>query len=534
MLMSFPLILLPILVPLIAGIILLVVIRIKPDFGFFWISSVLTGLAVWGGLLALRWFTPHFFSMNLWQEIGFQIEFPYFLLDQFSWSYAFSLSSVLTAAVITAPVRIGRGSNPRTWAASLILTSFFLAAVLAANPLTLILSWTAMDLIELVYTLRYGAGAGGNRRAVIAFAIGAAGTYLAVWAMFESQSIGLPLAFDLLTPETSQLLALAAGVRLAVFPILPSYRLEGPASAGLGSLLKFASPAASLVLLSRLPAEGFTPELSPVLFSLTLLACLYGAAKWLISKDEISGRPYWIMSFSALSMACLIQGRPDVSSVWGSAMILGGGLLSLSTTRQVRLLFIPLVTFLCLTGMIFTPTSAGWVGIWMEPFGLSNAAFIAGHSLLLTGFVKHTIRQDESEEEIDRWVQIIYPAGLLNLTITFVLIGVWAVAQYGVLTFWIPPVLSISLALFWFGLRAWLSREKPLQSLVKSTGVVIGTVVEKIVNFKWLFRTIEQFYKISRQFVNWLTGILEGDGGVLWALLLLLLLITVIRPAVLP
>jgi hypothetical protein len=532
--MSFPLILLPILVPLITGTILLLVIRVKPDFGYFWISSVLTGLAVWGGLLALRWFTPQYFSMNLWQEIGFQIEFPYFLLDQYSWPYAFSLSSVLTAALITAPVRIGRGSYPGSWAASLILTGLFLAAVLAANPLTLVLSWTAMDLIELVYTLRRGGAGGGNRRAVIAFAIGAAGTYLAVWAMFESQSIGLPLSFNLLTPETSQFLAIAAGVRLAVFPILPYYRLEGPASAGLGSLLKFASPAASLVLLSRLPAVSFTPELSPVLFSLTVLACLYGAAKWLVSRDEICGRSYWIMSLSALAIACLMQGRPDVSPVWGSAMILGGGLLSLTTTRQVRLLFIPLITFLCLTGMIFTPTSAGWVGIWMEPFRLSNAAFLAGYSLLLAGFVKHTIRQDESGEEIDRWVQIIYPAGLINLTITFVLIGVWAVAQYGIHAFWIPPVFSITLALFWLGLRAWLSREKPVQSLVKSTGVVVGGVIEKIVDFKWLFRTIEQFYVLSRQFVDWLTGILEGDGGVLWALLLLMLLITVIRPEVLP
>lgn len=532
--MAFPLILIPILIPLIAGATLLLVVRLKPDFGYFWISSVLTSLVVWGGLLALRWFTPQFFSMNLWQEIGFQVEFPYFLLDQSSWPYAFSLSSVLVGAMITAPVRLGRGSNPVSWAGSLLLTALFLTAVLAANPLTLILAWTAMDLIDLVYKLHRGSENGENRKGIISFAIGAAGTYLAVWAMLDSQSMGLPLTFSLLTPETGQYLALAAGVRLAVFPILATHRLEGPASAGLGSLLKYASPAASLVLLSRLPADSVSTELSPILFSLTVLAFLYGGGMWLTSRDEISGRPFWIMSLSAMAMACVIQGRPDVSPIWGSAMILGGGLLSLFTTRQARLLFIPLIAFLCLTGIVFTPTSAGWAGIWMEPFRQSNLVFLTGYSLLLAGFLKHTFRRDESEEEIDRWVQIIYPAGLINLVITFALTGIWAVEQYGVLFNWVAPVVSIGLALFWLGLRTWLSREKPFQSLVKSTGMAAGSVVVKIMDLKWLFRGIEVLYQLIRQFVAWLTGILEGDGGVLWALLILLLLITVIRPEVLP
>jgi hypothetical protein len=529
-----PFILLPIFLPLIAGLIMLLIHRLKPDFGYYWISSVLVAFAVWGGLLALRWQAPLFFSMNLWQEIGFLVEFPYFLLDQFSWPYAFSLSSLVVAAVLTAPVRISRGSNPISWANSLILGGLALMGILAANPLTLILAWTGMDLIELSYQLRSSRDNQVSRRAVISFAIGMAGTFLAVWAMLVSQSQGLPLSFSSMTPEASQFLALASGVRLAIFPLLVSFRLEIPSSVGLGTVLKFAAPSTSLVMLARLPAIAVSPELSPVLFSLTIIAFLYGTVMWLASKDEICGRPYWILGYSALVMVCLLQGRPDVSPVFGSAMILGGGLLSLFTARQIRLLFIPLIGFVCLTGFIFTPSSAGWSGIWISPFQLSNVVFLIGHSLLLSGFLKHTFRQDETQEDIDRWVQVIYPAGLINFAISFILIGFWANEQYGVQFFWIGPTLSVTLALFWLGLRAWLSRQKPLQSLIKSIGKVIGSVISFILDLKWLYRIAEAIYLLLRQFVFWLTGILEGDGGVLWALLVLLLLITLIQPEVLP
>jgi hypothetical protein len=271
-----------------------------------------------------------------------------------------------------------------------------------------------------------------------------------------------------------------------------------------------------------------------VVFSLTIIAFLYGSVMWLVSKDEICGRPFWILSYSAMVMVCLLQGRPDVSPVFGTAMILGGGLLSLFTTRQVRLLFIPLIGFICLTGIIFTPSSAGWSGIWIIPFQLSNVIFLVGHSLLLSGFLKHTFRQDETQEDIDRWVQIIYPAGLIILAITFILVGFWAIDLYGVQTFWIGPTLSVALALFWLGLRSWLSREKPLQSLIISIGKAIGSVIGFIVDLKWFYRIAEVIYLLLRQFIFWLTGILEGDGGVLWALLVLLLLITLIQPEMMP
>lgn len=528
-----PVIILPV-VLIITGIALLLVFRIKPDFGYFWISAAAISLATWIAVLVMRWQLPFYFSMNLWQEIGYQIEFPFFQLDRFSWPYAFSVVSLVLAVVITAPVRISQKSNPASWAGSLAIGGLTLLGVLAANPLTLIMAWTGIDILELVYLLKNAKDNFISRQVVISFTIGICGTFLAVWAMLVSQSQGLPLSFSSMTPDASQFLVMAAGVRLAIFPIMVFFRQDFPIRRELGVILKFASPAMTLVLLSRLPAVPVSAQVSPYLFSLAIIAVVYGAVLWFTSADEIIGRPYWIVSFSALAMVCLLQGRPEISTTWGSAMILGGGLLSLFTSRQIRLLFIPLLGFVCLTGIIFTPLSIGWSGIWISPFLPSNLIFMIGHSLLVGGFLKHTFRQEGTQVEIDRWVQIIYPAGLLVLVVSNIIIGFWSIRDFGVQSFWIGPTVSTGLALFWLVIRSWLERGKPIQSLFKTIGSRIGTVTAAIIGLRWLYIIIAIIYKIIRQFVLWLTSLLEGDGGVLWALLVLLLIITLIQPGVMP
>jgi hypothetical protein len=529
-----PLIILPVLLLLLVGILLLGIYRIKPDFGYFWIGSVLAGLVAWGGLLALRWQTPLFFSMNLWQDIGFQVGFPLLQLDPYSWPYAFSVSALILAVVLTGPVRISQGSNPVSWAMALLIGGLSLLGILAANPLTLIIAWSMMDLIELAYSLKNAGDATSSRNIVISFSIGLAGTFLAVWAMLVSQADGLALSFTSMTPSSSQFLVLAAGLRLAVFPIMVVFRQDTLRRRGLASLLKLAAPCTSLVMLARMPAVAVSPALSPLLFSLAIIALLYGAVRWFTALDEIAGRPYWILALTAMALICLLQGRPDVSPAWGAAMVLGGGLLSLYSARQVRLLFIPLIAFLALTGIIFTPTSPGWAGLWIEPFQAANILFLIGHSLILAGFLRHVFRQDDEQEEIDRWVQVIYPAGLIILVITFILTGFWSVQQYGLQLFWLGPVLSTALALGWLALRSWLEKDKPLQSTLKSVGGLIGNAFSYIIHLTWFYGVVNFLFQVLRQFVFWFTNTLEGDGGVLWALLVLLLLITLIRPEVLP
>ncbi len=49
----------------------------------------------------------------------------------------------------------------------------------------------------------------------------------------------------------------------------------------------------------------------------------------------------------------------------------------------------------------------------------------------------------------------------------------------------------------------------------------------------WLYRSIWILYQLLRRLIDWITAILEGDGGILWAMLLLALLLSLLSRQVL-
>jgi hypothetical protein len=49
-------------------------------------------------------------------------------------------------------------------------------------------------------------------------------------------------------------------------------------------------------------------------------------------------------------------------------------------------------------------------------------------------------------------------------------------------------------------------------------------VIRGLLSFGWLYRVLWQFYQGAGRLLNFMTTILEGDGGILWSLLLLALL----------
>ncbi len=66
---------------------------------------------------------------------------------------------------------------------------------MAKNPLTLVVSWTAVDLIELVIVMSTDAGRRMGRQTVTLFSVRSGGSLLVILAILLASSRGLP--FDL-------------------------------------------------------------------------------------------------------------------------------------------------------------------------------------------------------------------------------------------------------------------------------------------------------------------------------------------------
>lgn len=518
--------LLPIFLLLAGALAVLVWHRLRPGFGVPWLICTAASLLVWVFLLVISFRMPIPLAFNTWRALGEAADFPSFLLDSTSWVYLFSLTGLLLAVLLTASARLIHQSNPYTWAACLAIVAMGMLSVLSANPLTLAAAWSAIDLVELVTMLALLRQNEWIRQVIVAFAIRITGTLLLLGAILQARSLGVVLNFSQVPPEVSLPLLLAAGLRLGVLPLNLPFLREVITRRGVGVVLRLVPAASSLVLLARLPAGAFPADWMPVLTALTLVAVAYGALMWMTARNELDGRPYLMISLAGFAVGSALRGRPDAGLAWGAALILSGGLLVLYSARGRQVLVFPLLGLLGLTGIPFTPAASGWSGLWSLPPNLPDVVFILAHVLLLIGYLRHSLAPADDLNGMERWIQGIYPVGLFTLVVTF-----WAAAHLHlpgtrVLLPALPGVISTLLAL---GLTALLSRSR--RASPGWLTVIIRQIAARLAAFfrlDWFYRLFWIAYDLGRRLVGFLTVILEGEGGVLWALLLLILVVSLL------
>jgi hypothetical protein len=150
---------------------------------------------------------------------------------------------------------------------------------------------------------------------------------------------------------------------------------------------------------------------------------------------------------------------------------------------------------------------------------LSLAALLA-HALLLLGYLRHLLRLSELSSALERWAWAIYSLGLLLLLIVYFFLGFWTQPALKEVSWagWSGGVAALGLAgILWF-----LNTRQPRvpRRLVMA--------ILRIFSLNWLYSLIGLLYRSLRYLVDWITLILEGDGGILWAILLLALILSLI------
>jgi hypothetical protein len=413
---------------------------------------------------------------------------------------------------------VQRDLDPASWAGTLILCAAGVASVSAGNPLTLVLVWAVIDLIELVIMLRSTEGEKQSEGVVVAFSARLSGIGLALWAGTVSSSLS---DFQSSTTQSGILLILAASLRLGVLPLHLPYRQENILRRGFGTTLRLVSAASSLVLLARIPSSAIASPLVPYLLILSALAALYAGWMWLRASDELTGRPFWILGMAALAVATALRGNPIGSAAWGIALVLGGGILFLYSARQRSLLWLPFLTLLGLSALPFSVTASGWQSGISSISPLFWIILLPAQALLLAGFMRHALHPGESSlESQPRWVQVIYPLGLFIPLAALLVLGVWGWDGAAAIGLWWVALIVIALAAGLVALALTvLPRLGPGRGGTGQWG--------DILHLNSLYRVVWAVYRALGQISRLATDTLEGDGGMLWSFLLLALLVSV-------
>ncbi len=492
----------------------------QPNNQSAWLAAV--GGAMLAAISVFIWLAQLPFDLALpsWLPDTLFVNPISFRADGVSWPFSLSIAALTLTVLLTAvarPVFI----NSYAWAVTLALGGLGVMAVTANNALTLLLVWGALDIAELIIQLQSADGPSNSERVVTSFSTRALGIGLLLWANIVSTAQGSGSNFEAIAPASGLYLVAAAGLRLGVLPLHLPYSSESTLRRGLGTSLRLISATSSLVLLAHIPAESLISSLTPFLLALAVVAALYGGWMWLRAPDELTAQPYWIVGLGALSVISALSGNPLGTIAWGCALLLVGGSLFLASVQQVWLNRALLIGALSLSALPFSLTAGAWLG----NLGFFIPFVIVAQALLMAGFIRHALRPAgrDSLESQPRWSRTVYPIGILLLIILQLSLG-WVgwegTRQIGA---WLQALI---VSLLTFGL-VWATPRFRILNPVRAHWV--NPAASRLSN---IYENLWTIYRLLGRISQAITVALEGEGGIMWTLLFLILFISLLTQGV--
>jgi hypothetical protein len=538
--------------------------------GFLVVLTVLAGLPM---VFLARPEIPNIITLLQWKpEILFPIS-PSLLIDNYSWYFALALSTLSFTVVITSIAQLGQTSkldhftthnkdqlveNPnitikgsssekpdtfinialisnwQLWVAILILTCLGLLAVTAGNMLTLLLAWAALDIFELIVLLGHVLESKIRERVILSFSARMAGVITLLFACLILWSQGGSLYFEAISQSISVYLLLAAGLRLGVLPLQLPFTQGLPIRRGLGTVLRLVPAASSYILLVRMSSLGVPRSITPYLLALLCLAGLFAAVNWMGAKDELNGRPYWLLGTASLAVAAAILKNPPACLAWSITSLLSGCLIFSMSIRHRILIPLAILGAINLSTLPFSPT---WQGamlfqykstspINLTLFSIFSFFLLLIQSFLVAGFIRHAVRgffptRVEIHEHIEQWVWLLYPFALILLVVIHLFIGgksypnLNGLPLYG----WIIGPITLIIACLILYLTWRYPQPSPLYNLAKTT-----SFWKNLFSLVWIYRLLWRLFRTVSKLFSLFSTILEGEGGILWALVLFALI----------
>lgn len=513
------------------SLIILITHSYRPNIARSWVIAMITALVAWIASFVLRLYLPSEVNLLTWFPGTIFEEGLGFVVNYLNWPYMVAVLSMCMAALLTDTTRTDPGITPYSWIQTVSITGLNLLAILAANPLTMAIAWMLTDLVELLTLLRLSKGAELSSKIVSLFGIRILSTFMLVTATSIAWQ-GQPFeGFEVMQPNASLFFLIAAGLRLGVFPLNLPFLDSPELRWGAGTLFRLTPAASAMVLIAHLPAGLliFNQNLVNIVQVVTLIAAFYSSLMWLTRKTNYEGRLYWMVTLSAFAIQSALNGHPEASRVWGLGLLLSGSLLFLFNPPIRRIRFLPLLGLLGFIGLPYTMAASGWEGLLPDTFSFISVIMIITHSFLVLGYIRYIVGADSTVTGLEKYARITFPLGLVTLIQTILVLGLVGWPNVLIVGHLMGSLGSLALVLIgllvgWrFGYRMdgdVLAQKIPFYRLFST----MFDYFRKALSLSWLSGLTRRVYNSATGLVGFFSLILEGDGGILWSVVFLLVL----------
>ncbi len=438
--------------------------------------------------------------------------YPTLLIDEYAWIYVAALAGLAVSVVMM------RQKGPSTtWALGLI--SVGMVGVLSENSLTLLFIWTLLDFLWIALLLRHRDPELSHGRFVLFFLYRMLGPVCLIYVSFLSFLEQGSFSFQEMQPEIGIYLLGAAIFRLDYWFPSAITGEKWEEKGGLFAVNHAAPMAISLMLVTRVAEMGGGEISSGPLLILPLLFLVFGGSFWWLATHPSHGRGGWTVGLFGLSLSAAIFGLPQASIAWGLPLILSGNVLFLSRIQGQFRIILSVLLFLGLCGLPFTPL---WEGRVLFSRGVRGLLLGLGYGVLFLGALRFMYSNPREREPFGGAGSILALVGLLFLPLTQFLLGMSLDLFQDSMSFWKGG--------WWFLIPYAVFLPFPLLRWLKIT------IPDWVRNLRTSWareseRMTSVIFPASRAVSGLVMGIfklLEGRGGVIWALLGVFLLLSLL------
>lgn len=493
--------------------------RFRPKLAFRWSINFIAASLIVLVSAVVGLVNPLPVEFSLWQsdiiaDLGLQIQF-----DPISWAFAMGLGFFLLFVVIS---REGNHALPSGGRSA---TAFFISGALffmfsGMNLTALTAGLVALDLIQFAAEITILRQSNNSLNRSRRFGVRLTSIFLLLFSLYIPADNSMTVTGLAMSGWQSVMVLLAAGVRLGIFyPQLvgQSWTSQPEDVQPHDLLFSTSSGISGLVLISRFPVTDIPPIFFLVglvfalLVSIILILGLLKEEHYQVCVSRLTAFAFVLAFVAALYSLRDAAVSWSISSVYAAILLTFGG-------RDQRLRRFILLTVVLLTiGLPFTPSWSG-VNVYSVE-NLASLLFFMPHVLVTGLFFFSGWHSDIFAERQDGFQALLRRLVLILMLFAFAGFGVWApLALNWRGNWWAAP----SLLVFSTGLYA-IRRRRPFAITQPGFDLLLDWL-----SLRWMRVAVRTFSRPFQRAFDLLSRVMEGDSGILWSMLLLVVLISIL------
>jgi hypothetical protein len=476
-----------------------------------WLITSISAAIIWLFLVAIRFQLPQSLTQLLFQESVFSAFSLEWQLDGIAWSLSFGFLSYFLITILS-QVKNFSEKDSNYWINNSVWAVLAFIAALAANLLALIFVW----FFATIFSLYVQAKARNQLGEFKNWEIGISVDFIAIailiwtWLIFDSNN----LVFD---ENTAYIILFVVLFRSGILPLQTSIYSgkDVRSSQPLGFIAKL------FISLAIIPKLGIsTNDPSPVWLSLGFLALLVLVFHWERQSDFQASIPLFSGFISTLAILFAAYGESNASLHWIIVLLLVSGLLPIFQHISIYKLGIYALGIWIFTPLPISPNflSGAFIGVANIVIVL---IYLISLALIISGWLNKSQALNPVPARIQSWQRTVFSSSIIM-----------AIALLLILPFGLLPIAykNVQPVPVWFILllgvaAAGIYISKPLSRHIVMSGT---NFFSDLISIKWQMSWLIKVSEISSKLVGFFTRLLEGSAGLLWAMLLVLLFLSLI------